>query len=260
MFELILAKAEQPVNDSADSPLLAGNRKNCLQSISHLDRILGRLIRVHRQAQNPLRCPLRDGKTSPLPAALTAQSSKNRLQMQSLGIMHRRRDLSLAQRLLDMGFEDMTPREQRVIERVAKRVAISRDLGEERDKGLTFGDKLADQVASFGGSWTFLISFGLFITAWIAINAVLTMHAFDPYPYILLNLFMSMLASVQDRLPGARILPGSYADVPVAIGVAKGRPDETLGYASRFAALAKANGSVQRVIEQTGLAGIVVAP
>ena len=103
----------------------------------------------------------------------------------------------LAQRLLDMGFEDMTPREQRVIERVAKRVAISRDVGQEHDKGLSFGDRLADQVASFGGSWKFLILFGVFIFAWIGINAVMFARAFDPYPYILLNLFMSMLASIQ---------------------------------------------------------------
>jgi uncharacterized membrane protein len=103
----------------------------------------------------------------------------------------------LAQRLLDMGFDDMTPREQRVIERVAKRVAISRNVGEEHDKGLTFGDRLADQVASFGGSWTFLILFGLFILAWIGVNAAMLALAFDPYPYILLNLFMSMLASIQ---------------------------------------------------------------
>ncbi len=103
----------------------------------------------------------------------------------------------LAQRLLDMGFEDMTPREQKVIERVAKRVAISRDVGAEHDKGLTLGDRLADRVASFGGSWTFLIAFGIFIAIWIAINAAMLIEAFDPYPYILLNLFMSMLASIQ---------------------------------------------------------------
>ena len=103
----------------------------------------------------------------------------------------------LAQRLLDMGFDDMSPREQRVIERVARRVAISRDVGKEHDQGLSFGDRLADQVASFGGSWAFLILFGIFILVWVGINAAMMAHAFDPYPYILLNLFMSMLASIQ---------------------------------------------------------------
>ena len=103
----------------------------------------------------------------------------------------------LAQRLLEMGFEDMTAQERRVIERVAKRVAVSRNIYAEHDRGLTLGERLADQVASFGGSWTFLIIFGGFIVAWVGLNAAMLVQAFDPYPYILLNLFMSMLASIQ---------------------------------------------------------------
>ena len=103
----------------------------------------------------------------------------------------------LAQRLLDMGFADMTAREQRVIERVAKRVAISRDVGQEHENTMTVGERLADKVASFGGSWTFLILFSTFILAWVGLNSVLLAGGFDPYPYILLNLFLSMLASIQ---------------------------------------------------------------
>ena len=103
----------------------------------------------------------------------------------------------LAQRLLEMGFDDMTASERRVIERVAKRVAVARNINAEHDKGLTFGERLADRVASFGGSWTFLIIFAVFIMAWVGLNAAMLARAFDPYPYILLNLFMSMLASIQ---------------------------------------------------------------
>ena len=103
----------------------------------------------------------------------------------------------LAQRLLEIGFDDMTASERRVIERVAKRVAVARNVNAEHDKGLTFGERLADRVASFGGSWTFLIIFAVFITAWVGLNAAMLARAFDPYPYILLNLFMSMLASIQ---------------------------------------------------------------
>ncbi|MGB8315929.1 MAG: DUF1003 domain-containing protein [Aestuariivirga sp.] len=91
----------------------------------------------------------------------------------------------------------MTASERRVIERVAKRVAVARNINAEHDKNLTFGDRLADQVASFGGSWTFLIIFAVFIMAWVGLNAAMLVQAFDPYPYILLNLFMSMLASIQ---------------------------------------------------------------
>lgn len=62
----------------------------------------------------------------------------------------------------------------------------------------SFGDKAADKLAAFGGSWAFLISFILFIAFWVIINVVLlTKSPFDPYPFILLNLFLSMLASVQ---------------------------------------------------------------
>jgi len=62
----------------------------------------------------------------------------------------------------------------------------------------TFGQIIADKVASFGGSWTFIISFFIFITLWIASNAVLLLNkGFDPYPFILLNLILSCLAALQ---------------------------------------------------------------
>ena len=104
----------------------------------------------------------------------------------------------LAQRILDMGFEDIPARERHVIERVAKRVAVSRNVNAEYDTGLSLGDRLADRVASFGGSWTFLIVFGLMLSGWIVLNTVVIRQgAFDPYPYILLNLFLSLIAAVQ---------------------------------------------------------------
>ena len=103
----------------------------------------------------------------------------------------------LAKRILDIGTKEMTAREQRVIERVAKRVAVSRDINREYDQGSKFGGRLADQVASFGGSWAFLIIFGGLIVAWVGLNTTMLARAFDPYPYILLNLFLSLLASIQ---------------------------------------------------------------
>jgi uncharacterized membrane protein len=102
-----------------------------------------------------------------------------------------------AQRLLQTGFDDMTAQERRVIERVAKRCAVSRDLSIQNDEDMTFGERLADKVASFGGSWTFLISFSVVLIFWVVLNSVMLAKAFDPYPYILLNLFLSMLASIQ---------------------------------------------------------------
>lgn len=103
----------------------------------------------------------------------------------------------LAQRLLQKDFSEIPDRERRVIERVAKRLSISRDTNSEHEETLTFGDRLADQVASFGGSWKFLILFAVFIAVWVLMNSVMFIAGFDPYPYILLNLFMSMLASIQ---------------------------------------------------------------
>ena len=61
----------------------------------------------------------------------------------------------------------------------------------------TFGEKVADRVASFGGSWTFIILFGAVLSVYTAINVALRGKAWDPYPFILLNLFLSMLASIQ---------------------------------------------------------------
>ncbi|NBV37280.1 MAG: DUF1003 domain-containing protein [Bacteroidetes bacterium] len=63
---------------------------------------------------------------------------------------------------------------------------------------LTFGQRAADQIAKFGGSWTFIISFFLVLAIWIAFN-VYALHnkGFDPYPFILLNLILSCLASIQ---------------------------------------------------------------
>jgi uncharacterized membrane protein len=63
---------------------------------------------------------------------------------------------------------------------------------------LTLGQKSADKISEFGGSWTFLIMFGVFILIWVAINTVILIkRPFDPYPYILLNLALSLLAAVQ---------------------------------------------------------------
>jgi uncharacterized membrane protein len=68
------------------------------------------------------------------------------------------------------------------------------DVIEEKE---TTGERVADSVASFGGSWTFIIAFGLVLTAYTATNVGLGHRAWDPYPFILLNLFLSMLASIQ---------------------------------------------------------------
>ena len=68
------------------------------------------------------------------------------------------------------------------------------DLIEEKE---TFGERIADHVAQFGGSWTFIIAFGVVMIVYTSFNSFLHNKAWDPYPYILLNLFLSMLAAIQ---------------------------------------------------------------
>lgn len=74
----------------------------------------------------------------------------------------------------------------------------AKDFDDLEDAHLTFGEKFSDHLTSFGGSWSFIISFGVFLALWMAINSyLLIQHAFDPYPYILLNLILSCLAAIQ---------------------------------------------------------------
>lgn len=77
------------------------------------------------------------------------------------------------------------------------RVRANRNPNEMIEEEATFGERVADMVASFGGSWTFIVTFGLILVTYAFVNESLAGRAWDPYPFILLNLFLSMLASVQ---------------------------------------------------------------
>jgi uncharacterized membrane protein len=106
----------------------------------------------------------------------------------------------LAEQLLATGLEKLSERERRVITRVAERSQISRNVNNVFEEKLTFGDRLADRVARFGGSWTFIVLFLSTLVAWAVLNSVVLAwydKAFDPYPYIFLNLMLSMLAALQ---------------------------------------------------------------
>jgi len=77
------------------------------------------------------------------------------------------------------------------------RSRAARNPNEVIAERLTVGDRLADTVARFGGSWAFITSFGVVLVAWVWVNLMLARQAWDPYPFILLNLVLSMLAAVQ---------------------------------------------------------------
>jgi len=104
----------------------------------------------------------------------------------------------LAQQLLRSAFDDLSDHERDVVTRIAGRTHVSRNTNLLFDDRLTFGERLADRVAAFGGSWPFIIVFGTVLITWVGVNSLLLgQRAFDPYPYILLNLFLSMLAAIQ---------------------------------------------------------------
>lgn len=106
----------------------------------------------------------------------------------------------VANKLLRVRFETLPEREQRVIRHIVERIHISRNTNREFGEQLTFGQRLADRVASFGGSWTFMLLFCGILAVWVVLNSWILVkrgEAFDPYPYILLNLFLSMIAALQ---------------------------------------------------------------
>lgn len=107
----------------------------------------------------------------------------------------------LSQQLLHKEYDSLSSREQKVIRLISQRLHVSRDVLKEHEESLNFGQRLADRVAAFGGSWTFILLFFGVMILWIAINSYALVqwhrHIFDPFPYILLNLVLSMMAAVQ---------------------------------------------------------------
>lgn len=90
--------------------------------------------------------------------------------------------------------------EQKVLDQLSKRRHISHNAYQEFETKLTLGQRLADRIAVFGGSWTFIIIFVSVLVAWVILNSLILSHfnhAFDAYPYIFLNLVLSMLAALQ---------------------------------------------------------------
>lgn len=92
---------------------------------------------------------------------------------------------------------ELTELEDTVLDALKNRESLVNKI-EEPEEQISFGQRLADRVATFGGSWTFIVLFGFFLLMWMVINSVfLITKPFDPYPYILLNLILSTLAALQ---------------------------------------------------------------
>jgi uncharacterized membrane protein len=100
--------------------------------------------------------------------------------------------------LLETEKGELSELDQEVVESLEKQEILSSHTDEEYDSVLSFGERLSDQVAAFGGSWKFLITFACIMFVWILANSIMLLSKpFDPYPFILLNLILSCLAAVQ---------------------------------------------------------------
>lgn len=107
----------------------------------------------------------------------------------------------LAEELLGRRFDELEAEEQIVLRRIASQELIGLDADEEAALHISYGDRLADKVAAVGGSWGFIVAFAAVLFAWMLVNSRiierLGLHPFDAYPFIFLNLMLSMLAAVQ---------------------------------------------------------------
>jgi len=93
---------------------------------------------------------------------------------------------------------ELSALDNEVIQSLEQHEILSADISRQFERKLTFGERLSDRIAEFGGSWKFIIMFGTVLIAWIVLNAVFLLNrGFDPYPFILLNLILSCLAAIQ---------------------------------------------------------------
>lgn len=106
-----------------------------------------------------------------------------------------------AEKLFSSEYEKLSKQEKHVAHHITERTPISTNVIQDYSEQLTFGQRMADKVASFGGSWAFIIIFMIVLVGWIVLNSFILIKlrngSFDPYPYIFLNLILSMLAAIQ---------------------------------------------------------------
>jgi uncharacterized membrane protein len=106
----------------------------------------------------------------------------------------------LAMELLGKSIDALSLSERRVLLSIHRRETISLDMGVTHEEDSTFGERLSDHVAAIGGSWRFIIAFGIVLLGWMLLNSTILGRLgvdFDPYPFIFLNLLLSTLAAIQ---------------------------------------------------------------
>jgi uncharacterized membrane protein len=106
----------------------------------------------------------------------------------------------LAMDLLGKTISELEAEERKVVRRIHSHTAISEDAAQLADAQASFGERLSDRVAAVGGSWGFIVMFALVLIGWMVLNSQILAKvglAFDPYPYIFLNLMLSTVAAIQ---------------------------------------------------------------
>ncbi len=94
-------------------------------------------------------------------------------------------------------FDGLAARERELLKHFSEHPIISKNTNHQFEANQSFGDRLADRMAAFGGSWPFLIGFSTALLAWMLLNSLFLTQPFDPYPFILLNLVLSSVAALQ---------------------------------------------------------------
>lgn len=105
--------------------------------------------------------------------------------------------LDYVQQVLEAELGQISVLESELLDSLREHELSVTNVNQEFDRKLTWGEHLADRIAAFGGSWTFIGLFCLFLLGWVGLNTALLTRPLDPYPFILLNLFLSCIAAVQ---------------------------------------------------------------
>jgi len=105
--------------------------------------------------------------------------------------------LDYVQQVLEAELGQISVLETELLDSLREHELSATNVNQEFERKLTWGEHLSDKIAGFGGSWTFIILFGLFLFCWVGLNSFLLTRPLDPYPFILLNLFLSCIAAVQ---------------------------------------------------------------
>jgi uncharacterized membrane protein len=115
----------------------------------------------------------------------------------SIAVLNKYRNKYL-ENMLTSELGELSELEKEVIQSISQHELLSSNIETELAENLTFGERVSDKIASFGGSWTFILIFFSFLFLWMAINVYfVATRPFDPYPFILLNLILSCLAAIQ---------------------------------------------------------------